>query len=77
MTARSPTKAATMYQKAWAMAMLVGVNMPPMLILMPLIFMVATGAWSQTALFLCREQVSCEDVLSCPQALVDVDIERL
>ena len=32
------------YQKAWAMDMFVGVNMPPMLMLMPPIFMVAVRA---------------------------------
>jgi len=42
-----------MYQKAWAMALLVGVNMPPMLMLIPPMFIVATSGWSQTALSVC------------------------
>lgn len=50
------------YQKSRAMALLVGVNMPPILMLMP--FMVATGGWSQTALCVCGEQLYGKDVLS-------------
>jgi hypothetical protein len=41
MTVKRPTKAAMIYQKAWAMDMFVGVNIPPMLMLIPPIFMVA------------------------------------
>jgi hypothetical protein len=62
MTVRRATKAIMIYQKSRAMALLVGVNMPPMLMLMP--FIVATGGGSQTALCVCGEQLSSKDVLS-------------
>jgi len=50
------------YQKSRAMDLLVGVNMPPMLMLMP--FMVAAGGWSQMTLCVCGEQGPCEDLLN-------------
>jgi hypothetical protein len=44
MTVRRPTKAAMIYQNVWAIDMFIGVNMPPMLMLIPPIFMVAVWA---------------------------------